>query len=102
MNTTFRRELDKADVFEDIDAKFKPTYTDIDMKKVKQAVYMETTAKTKTIKFRKKVFFSLIAAVITIVALGSTAIYAFICRTTQCEEYAEDSCLGTTVFISWF
>ena len=49
MTTTFRKEFDKADVFDDIDAKFIPTYTDIDMDKVKQAVYMETTAKAKVI-----------------------------------------------------
>ena len=77
MTTTFRKEFDKADVFDDIDAKFIPTYTDIDMDKVKQAVYMETTAKAKVIKFRKKVLLSLIAAVITIAALGTTAIYAY-------------------------
>ena len=75
--TTLRREFDKTDVFEDVDVKFKSTYTGIDMEKVKKMVYMETKAKAKTIKFNKKVLFSLIAAVIIIAALGSTAIYAY-------------------------
>lgn len=75
--TTLRREFDKTDVFEDVDVKFKSTYTGIDMEKVKKMVYMETKAKAKTFKFNKKVLFSLIAAVIIIAALGSTAIYAY-------------------------
>lgn len=72
MKTTFRREFDKFDEFENINASILDEM-EIDIDSIKNRVYAQTRKKPRKIKLSRRITIGLIAAAVGVGIIGTTA-----------------------------